>query len=138
MPRKSKVPKRIEPKERLHPNERKLLKEVLQFPLADALFNRRSRRFYRGAEIPDGPLAYKSKYTPLPLTELERLLVLLAVGGVTGWSNLITRHDRYAPHLSNYPGSASGRTLISAAGFQTSEIFFQRRGSFARSAQIPH
>lgn len=104
--------------------EKKALREVLRFPLADALFGRRSRRFYRGAEIPDGPLAYRSKQKPLPLSELERLLVLLAVGGVTGWSNLITRHDRYAPHFSNYPGSASGRTLISAAGFQTSEIVF--------------
>lgn len=108
----------------LRPNERKQLKQVLQFPLTEALFNRRSRRFFRGGQIPDGPLAYKSNYGPLPLSELERLLILLAVGGVTGWSNLITRHDRYAPHLSNYSGSASGRTLISAAGFQTSDIFF--------------
>jgi hypothetical protein len=108
----------------LRPHERKQLEQLLRFPLTEALFNRRSRRFFRGAEIPDGPLAYKSKHKPLPLSDFERLLVLLAVGGVTGWSNLITRHDRYAPHLSNYPGSASGRTLISAAGFQTSEIFF--------------
>jgi hypothetical protein len=124
MPRKSKTPKRNKLKGRLHPNERKLLEQVVRFPLSEALFNRRSRRFFRGAEIPDGPLAYKSKHRPLPLSEFERLLILLAVSGVTGWSNLITRHDRYAPHLSNYPGSASGRTLISAAGFQTSEIFF--------------
>lgn len=105
-------------------HERKALKRALTFPLVDALFGRRSRRFYRGAEIPDGPLAYRSKHRPLPLSELERLLILLSVGGVTGWSNLITRHDRYAPHFSNYPGSASGRTLISAAAFQTSEIVF--------------
>jgi len=108
----------------LRRHERQQLEQLAQFPLTEALFNRRSRRFFRGAEIPDGPLAYKSKHRPLPLSALERLLVLLAVGGVTGWSNLITRHDRYAPHLSNYPGSASGRTLISAASFQTSEIFF--------------
>ena len=100
------------------------LNEVLQFPLTDALFGRRSRRFFRGAVIPDGPLEYTSKHKPLALSELERLLVLLAMGGVTGWSNLVTRHDRYAPHLSNYSGSASGRTYASAAGFQTSEIFF--------------
>jgi hypothetical protein len=109
---------------KLTPQERDALDGVLSFPLTDALFGRRSRRFFRGAEIPDGQLAYKSKHEPLPLTELERLLVLLSVGGVSGWSNLVTRHDRYVPHLSNYPGSASGRTLISAAGFQTSEIIF--------------
>lgn len=100
------------------------LDELLQFPLTEALFGRRSRRFFRGAVIPDGPLEYTSQHQPLALSELERLLVLLAMGGVTGWSNLVTRHDRYAPHLSNYSGSASGRTYASAAGFQTSEIFF--------------
>lgn len=104
--------------------EASALEELLQFPLTDALFGRRSRRFFRGAVIPDGPLEYTSTHEPLPLSELERLLVLLAMGGVTGWSNLVTRHDRYTPHLSNYSGSASGRTYASAAGFQTSEIFF--------------
>src|ERR1700728_4243005 len=105
-------------------SEAAALEEVLRFPLADALFGRRSRRFFRGAAIPDGALQYESKHKPMPLSQLERLLLLLAMGGVTGWSNLVTRHDRYAPHLSNYAGSASGRTLASAAGFQTSEIFF--------------
>lgn len=124
MAKRPKTRKRQADKPSLRPHEQRQLKELLKFPLAEALFSRRSRRFFRGAEIPDGPLAYKSKHKPLPLSELERLLVLLAVGGVTGWSNLITRHDRYAPHLSNYPGSASGRTLISAAGFHTSETFF--------------
>jgi hypothetical protein len=100
------------------------LEEVLRFPLTEAMFGRRSRRFFRGANIPDGPLQYASKHAPMPLSEMERLLILLAMGGVTGWSNLVTRHDRYAPHLSNYSGSASGRTYASAAGFQTSEIFF--------------
>jgi hypothetical protein len=109
---------------KLTTQEREALDGVLSFPLTDALFGRRSRRFYRGAEIPDGQLAYRSKHEVLPLSDLERLLILLSVGGVTGWSNLITRHDRYAPHLSNYPGSASGRTYISAAGFQTSEVLF--------------
>ncbi|MGF9914529.1 hypothetical protein ABEX47_24190 [Paenibacillus ehimensis] len=100
------------------------LKEIAEFPLVEALFGRRSRRFFRGAEIPDGSLAYKSGHEPLPLDNLEKLLILLAVGGVTGWHHSVTRHDRYKPHLSNYSGSASGRTFPSAAGFHTSEIFF--------------
>jgi len=109
---------------RLDDHERAALAGLIEYPLTAALFGRRSRRFFRGAEIPDGTLAFRSKYEPAPLSEIERLLILLAAGGVTGWSNLITRHDRYAPHLSSYSGSASGRTLISAAGFQTSELFF--------------
>jgi hypothetical protein len=109
---------------KLEEHEQRAISEILSFPLVDAMFGRRSRRFYQGANIPDGPLQYESKHPPLPLSELERLLILLAMGGVTGWSNLVTRHDRYAPHLSNYSGSASGRTYASAAGFQTSEVFF--------------
>jgi len=49
--------------------EEQALQDLLQFPFVDALFGRRSRRFFRGAEIPDGPLAYKSRYEPLALTE---------------------------------------------------------------------
>ena len=65
--------------------EEQALRDLQEFPFVDALFGRRSRRFFRGAEIPDGPLAYKSRYEPLPLTELERLLILTATGGNTGW-----------------------------------------------------
>jgi len=104
--------------------EAEALQELAAFPLVDALYGRRSRRFALGAEIPDGPLAYKSSHEPLPLTELERMLVLSAMGGTTGWHYSITRHARYAPHVSNYAGGAAGRTFPSAAGFHTAELFF--------------
>jgi hypothetical protein len=100
------------------------LADVASFPLMDALGGRRARRFALGDEIPDGPLAYKSEHEPLPLTELERMLVLTATAGNTGWSYLITRNETYAPHLANYSGAAGGRTFPSAAGFHTSELFF--------------
>ena len=100
------------------------LRELDAFPLVEALFGRRSRRFALGGEIPDGPLAYRSRHEPVPLTELERMLVLGAMGGTTGWHFSITRHARYAPHMSNYSGGAAGRTFPSAAGFHTSELFF--------------
>lgn len=100
------------------------LDELLSFPLVDALFGRRSRRFFLGAVIPDGPLAHESRFAPFPLSELERLLIVSAVAGKTGWHSSITRHQRYAPHLSNYPVAAGGRTFPSAAGFHTSEVFF--------------
>ncbi len=49
---------------------------------------------FRGPDIPDGPLVYTSKHEPLPLDEIEKLLILLAVGGVTGCPHSVTRHDR--------------------------------------------
>ena len=100
------------------------LQEAIEFPLLEAIYGRRSRRFFMGAEIPDGPLAYKSEYDPMPLSELEQMMVLTAVGGNTGWHHLIFRHKKYAPHLSNYAGAAGGRTFPSAAGFHTSEFFY--------------
>ncbi|MEO9174917.1 MAG: hypothetical protein ABI317_05330 [Gaiellales bacterium] len=103
---------------------REALDGLARFPLVDALYGRRSRRFPLGGEIPDGPLAYRSTHEPLPLSELERNLVLSAMGGTTGWHDAITRHARYAPHLANYAGGAAGRTFPSAAGFHTVELFF--------------
>ena len=97
---------------------------MLKLPLVQALLGRRSRRFFMGAEIPDGVLAYKSRHQPVPLSELEKLLVVTACGGNTGWHHMIFRAELYAPHLSNYAGAASGRSFPSAAGFHTSKTFF--------------
>jgi hypothetical protein len=44
----------------------RVLRELEEFPLVEALFGRRSRRFARGGEIPDGPLAYRSGHEPVP------------------------------------------------------------------------
>jgi hypothetical protein len=97
---------------------------MLGFGLVEALLGRRSRRVFAGAEIPDGVFAWKSSRDPVPLSDLETLLVVSACGGNTGWHHLIYRAERYAPHLSNYAGAAGGRTFPSAAGFHTSQTFF--------------
>jgi hypothetical protein len=80
------------------------LNEFLKFPLSEAIAGRRARRFCVGAEIPDG------------VREIEQLLLLSYMGGVTGWHFAIMRHERYAPKLSNYCTSPVGRTFPSAAG----------------------
>jgi hypothetical protein len=77
-----------------------------------------------GAEIPDGVLAFKSKHKPMPLSGLEQLILLSVMGGVTGWHFAIMRNKKYAPFLANYCNSPSGRTSPSAAGFNTSDIFY--------------
>jgi hypothetical protein len=108
----------------LSARERQALADLARFPLLDAIFGRRSRRFPMGGEIPDGPLAYRSRHPHVPLSELETLLILAVMTGTTGWHFGITRHPRYAPALANYNGSATGRTIPSAAGFHTSELFY--------------
>jgi len=99
-------------------------KDMLAFGLVDALLGRRSRRFFMGAEIPDGVFAYKSRAKPVALSELEKSLVVAACSGNTSWHHLIYRAERYAPCLSNYAGAAGGRTFPSSAGFHTSKTFF--------------
>lgn len=98
--------------------------QLLNFSLIDAIAGRRSRRFFQGAEIPDGVFAYKSKSAPFPLSDLEKMLIVTACGGNTGWHNMIYRAEIYAPYLSNYCGAAGGRTFPSSAGFHTSKTFF--------------
>jgi hypothetical protein len=98
--------------------------DLLKFPFIEALLGRRSRRFFMGAEIPDGVLAFKSRKKPMPLDQLEKLLVVSACGGNTSWHHMIYRAARYAPHLSNYAGAAGGRVFPSSAGFHTSQTFF--------------
>jgi hypothetical protein len=100
------------------------LEEAARLSLLEALCGRRARRFALGDEIPDGPLTYKSSHEPKPLDDLEQMMVLMAVVGNTGWHHMIYRHERYAPHLSNYSAAAGGRTFPSAAGFHTSEFFY--------------
>jgi hypothetical protein len=100
------------------------LADLFEFPLVSALLGRRSRRFFMGAEIPDGVFAYRSRHEPVPLSELEKLLVVAACGGNTSWHYMHYRAQRYAPELSNYAAAASGRTFPSTAGFHTSSIFF--------------
>jgi hypothetical protein len=58
------------------------LNDFLKFPLAEAIAGRRARRFCMGAEIPDGVLSFKSKHKPMPLSEIEQLIVF-----IYGWSN---------------------------------------------------
>jgi hypothetical protein len=100
------------------------LESAQSFSLFDAIFGRRSRRFLLGGSIPDGYFKYESKHKPMPLSELEKMLVLTAAGGNTGWHHLIMHHKKYAPYLSNYALSAGGRTFPSGAGFSISELFF--------------
>lgn len=106
------------------PNIPRGLLEASEFPLVDAIMGRRSRRFARGASIPDGPLAYASKHDPESLSELEQMLLLSTVAGNTGWANLIPYNHSYLPNIPNYAGAAGGRCFPSCAGFQITEFFY--------------
>ena len=59
------------------------LRNAVRFPLVEALHGRRARRFSRGSSIPEGPFAYTSPHPPMPLGELEQMMVLTAAAGNT-------------------------------------------------------
>jgi hypothetical protein len=100
------------------------LVEAATFPLIEAIHGRRSRRFAKGASIPNGPLAYTSKEAPEALDPTEQMLLISTVAGNTGWVNLFAHHPNYAGKLPNYTAAAGGRSFPSSAGFNTTEFFF--------------
>lgn len=75
-------------------------------------------------EIPSGPLAYKSKSEPLPLSELEQSILIAAATGVTGWNfGIPFGPDRPMEHAS-YSLRLTGRTFPTAGGFGTPAMLF--------------
>lgn len=95
------------------------LRHLLEYPLLHAIFGRRARRFGLGMSIPSGPLAFTSRHDPLPLSELERSLLLAVGTGVSGWSFGVPygpdRPDQHAHYSVRY----GGRTAPTAGGFGT-------------------
>ena len=61
-----------------------LLDQVWEYPLFDALYGRRTRRFGLGFEITEGPFRYQSRHAPVPLTDTEEALLVAAGAGVSG------------------------------------------------------
>jgi hypothetical protein len=99
------------------PGPNNLLQSVWEYPLFDALFGRRSRRFGRGFAMSEGPFAYASPHPPLPLSELEEALLVAAGVGCSG----IALWDQSRP--LPYRGS-SGRTFPSTSGGRRTALFF--------------
>jgi hypothetical protein len=92
-----------------------------KYPLIDALRLRRSRRFGRGMEIPAGPLAYRSRHAPAPLSEAEQAALAFAACGVTGPA---LADLAYAPgHGGNIMAGLVGRTIASGDCLQTVALF---------------
>lgn len=100
------------------------LADLLEFPLMAALFGRRARRFGLGMEIPSGPLAFRSRSKPHPLSELEQALLVAAATGVSGWNfGVPYGPDRPGAH-AHYTHRFTGRTAPTAGGFGTPVLFY--------------
>jgi hypothetical protein len=102
----------------------KEIEELLEFPLLQALFGRRARRFGVGMEIPSGPLAFRSRKDPVPLSEREQALLIAAATGVSGWSFGVPFGPRTPQSHAEFTLRFTGRPAPTAAGLGTPALFF--------------
>lgn len=101
------------------------LTDALRFGLFDSIFSRRSRRFGLGMEMSDGTLAYKSRYEPFALSELEEAMLVWAGTGLTGLS------------LGDLPRTGiswlfgwTGRAWPSSCNSHSTELFYTNDSGF--------
>jgi hypothetical protein len=97
---------------------------LLEFPLLQALFGRRARRFGLGMEIPSGPLAFTSRKDPVPLTALEQMILVAAATGVSGWNFGVPFGPRTPDAHAEFTLRFTGRPAPTAAGLGTPALFF--------------
>ena len=93
---------------------------ALNYPLFDAIFNRRSRRFGLGMELKDSSLGFKSSYPPIPLDEMEEALLVWAGTGLTGLCLADLPPETGITLLCQW----TGRSWPSACNNHGTELFF--------------
>jgi hypothetical protein len=94
-----------------------LLHQVWEYPLFDALFGRRSRRFGLGFEMTEGPFKHKSQHTSLPLSDLEEAILVAAGIGFSGTA--LWDQSRPLPFRGG-----DGRTFPSTSRGRRTVLFF--------------
>lgn len=99
------------------------LEELQRFPLMQALFGRRARRFGLGMELPSGPLAFKSRHEAVPLSELEKAILIAAGSGVSGWNFGVPFGPARPAEHGHFTQRFTGRTGPTAAGIGTPVLF---------------
>ena len=90
---------------------RDLLRTVWEYPLLEALFGRRTRRFGLGFEMAQGPYRHKSPKAPVPLCEAEEALLVAAGIGFSGMA--LWDQSRPLPYRNSdgrtFPSTSRGR-----------------------------
>lgn len=119
--------------ERRKISELEQVDEAWNFPLGEAIMNRRSRRFGVGMEIAEGPNKFKSPNDPLPLDEVEEALLIAAGTGINGMNlgdlPYVARPETLAK-VQTWVGEGNtmmeyvGRTWASACGAHGTELFY--------------
>ncbi len=107
-------------------NEIEQVREAWNYPLMQAIFQRRARRFPLGAEMPGGLAPFKSEKDPVPLDEIEEALLVMVGTGLSGLnlSDLPFSDASGASFCGNTMIQFAGRTYASPCGSHGTEMFF--------------
>ena len=100
--------------------------QLNQYPLIDALLNRRSRRFGKGMSLNGGPLAYTSQETAVPLSLSEEAVLAFAACGITGPALGELPYDAGQEHEAgsgNIMVNFIGRTIASGDAIHAVTLF---------------
>jgi len=101
-----------------------LLDAVWEYPLFQALYGRRSRRFGLGFSLVEGPYRFKSQHAPVPLSEVEEAVLVAAGIGFSG--SAFWEQSRPFPYRAG-----EGRTFPSTSHGRYTALFFTNdRGVF--------
>jgi hypothetical protein len=106
--------------------QRSQLDALWQYPLMDAIFNRRSRRFAAGAHLDGGALSYQSTMAPMPLTMLEEAVLATAAAGFNGYVLVDVPFEsgtRPESGGGNVMAALTGRTGASADAVHAVSLF---------------
>jgi len=96
------------------------LKQSLEYPLFDAILNRRSRRFGLGMSLQSNAIGFDSPRASIPLDKMEEALLIWAATGLTG-SQLGDLPPRVGIGLLV---QSTGRTWPTSCNNQGTELFY--------------
>jgi hypothetical protein len=94
-----------------------LLDQVWSYPLFQALYGRRSRRFGLGFALSEGPYNFKSQQHPAALSEIEEAVLVAAGIGFSG--SALWEQSRPFPYRAG-----EGRTFPSTCHGRHTALFF--------------
>ena len=107
-------------------NTLEAVKKAWNYPVFDAIFQRRARRFPLGATMPGDLAPFTSTKEPVPLDEIEEAMLVMAGTGISGMNLADLPYDEKGG--ANFCGNTmlqfTGRVYASACGSHGTELFY--------------